>query len=228
MKLQARVLSLDLDNTLWPIAPSIAAAEAELGRWFDQHCPRINQQLGNTGIQQIRDQMSRQHPQLAHDLGALRRLTLNEAMRRCGYTTALAQAAWEIFYAARLRVDLYPDADDLLQRRPAALQLAAVTNGNADLRRMGLGHHFTTIISAHLVEARKPQPEIWRHLLQRTNCAAADIVHVGDHPEEDIEGARQAGIQAVWLNREQQPWPLESPPPPTIQSLTPLIDAFHP
>ena len=75
------------------------------------------------------------------------------------------------------------------------------------------------------VAARKPEPAIWQQLIQRTGVNPEQILHVGDHPLEDAEGARNMGIQAVWLNRSQQEWPLSSPAPSHIQSLQPIAQA---
>src|SRR5690606_32958959 len=94
------------------------------------------------GMRALRDRVSSENPQLAHDLGAQRRLTLEAALRESGGDPALADAAYEAFYEARNQVECYPDAIDALERIAARVPVAAVTNGNADLDRIGLGHHF--------------------------------------------------------------------------------------
>jgi putative hydrolase of the HAD superfamily len=47
-------------------------------------------------------------------------------------------------------------------------------------------------------------------------CAHAEILHVGDHPETDIDGARQAGLYTAWMNRIDAEWPEHLAPPDTV------------
>jgi FMN phosphatase YigB (HAD superfamily) len=55
------------------------------------------------------------------------------------------------------------------------------------------------------VGAEKPAPEIFSKALERAHCAPSEAVHVGDSLRADVEGARRSGLQAVWLNRTNQP-----------------------
>ena len=52
----------------------------------------------------------------------------------------------------------------------------------------------------------------------------SSVLHIGDDPHADVIGATQAGMQAVWLNRDAKVWPAQLPPPPrTISSLAEII-----
>ena len=53
--------------------------------------------------------------------------------------------------------------------------------------------------------ASKPDPAIFEYALELAGCSAARALHVGDSLEEDVNGARAAGIEAVWLNRAGAP-----------------------
>lgn len=223
---RVRVISLDLDDTLWPIMPAIDRADNMVMAWFQQHAPRVAQRYDVAGIRELRHEISERHPHLSHDLGALRRLCFRLALQTCAYDPRLAQPAWELYYQYRLAVELYPDARRLLQRLSCKLPLVAVTNGNADLQRIGLGHHFRLCLRAADVGLRKPDPAIWQLLSKRLKLAPEHILHVGDHPLEDAESARQAGLQALWLNRNEKPWPQNSIATPDIQHLDQLTEAY--
>ena len=67
------------------------------------------------------------NPHLAHDLSALRRLTLAHALRESEADEALLEPAFEAFYAARNQVECYPDSLDALQRLAARLPVAALS-----------------------------------------------------------------------------------------------------
>jgi len=222
---RVRVISLDLDDTLWPIMPAIDRADEQVMHWFREHAPRVAQRYDVAGIRELRHEVSERHPHLSHDLGALRRLCFRLALQNCAYDPRLAQPAWELYYQYRLAVELYPDAQRMLQRLSSKLPLVAVTNGNADLQRIGLGHHFQLCIRAADVALRKPDTRIWQLLCQRLQLPPEAILHVGDHPLEDAESAHQAGLQALWLNRQQKPWPQNSPQLPHIQHLDELTEA---
>ena len=83
----------------------------------------------------LRERVFSEFPQHAHDLGLLRRLTIERALHESGDDPALASAAYAIFFQERNRVDFYPDAHDGLQRIAAHLPIAALTNGNAAIGR---------------------------------------------------------------------------------------------
>ncbi|NOQ78575.1 MAG: HAD hydrolase-like protein, partial [Gammaproteobacteria bacterium] len=58
-----------------------------------------------------------------------------------------------------------------------------------------------------------PHPIVFDSLMDKYNLKPTEIIHIGDDPISDIEGARQSGIRAIWLNRNHIPWPsgLNSP-----------------
>jgi FMN phosphatase YigB (HAD superfamily) len=112
-----------------------------------------------------------------------------------------------MFFRARNEVVLYDDVRPTLERLVHTHRLFAISNGNADLAAIGLADYFEASLSAREAGMLKPDPRIFDILLQRSGLRAAEVVHVGDDPEADVEGARGAGVQPVWLNRDGLPWP---------------------
>jgi FMN phosphatase YigB (HAD superfamily) len=54
-----------------------------------------------------------------------------------------------------------------------------------------------------------------------------EVLHIGDDPHLDVVAAQQAGLQAVWLNREQKTWGHETHPAPySVNSLQALCEAW--
>jgi len=43
-------------------------------------------------------------------------------------------------------------------------------------------------------------------MLSRAGLAASEVIHIGDDPHRDIQGAYDVGIRSIWLNRAGQPW----------------------
>ena len=106
------------------------------------HSPRTAQHFPLAAMRELRERSFADNPHLHHDLSALRRLTLQQALAESGGDPDLLDAAYEVFYAARNQVECYPDSLDALARIAARVPVAALSNGNADLQRIGLMHHF--------------------------------------------------------------------------------------
>ena len=135
--MQIKAISLDLDDTLWPIAPIVLRAEQRLHDWLLRHCPPVAAAYPVASMRALRDRIATENPHLAHDYTAQRKLSLTTALRPHGYGEDIVDAAFEAFYAARNEVELYADALPALQRLAARLPLISLSNGNADLRRIG-------------------------------------------------------------------------------------------
>jgi putative hydrolase of the HAD superfamily len=106
-----------------------------------------------------------------------------------------------------IRFDPYPDAVPALRRlREQGLRLICVSNWDcslpAVLERCGLMAHLDGAISSAEAGARKPDPAIFAAALELAGCGPEAALHVGDTAEEDVEGARAAGIEALLLDRE--------------------------
>lgn len=199
-------VSLDLDDTLWPIAPVIEQAEQALEEWLDRHHPEVVRRWPRLAMRQLREDITARKPQLAHDMSALRRLTLEHAFQDCGEDCAAIDAAYDQYFAARNRVRCYADAEPALARLAARLPLASISNGNADLELIGLRGHFHHCIAAREFGQAKPHPEIFLEACQRLGLAPENVLHVGDDPLADVVGARAAGMRAAWLNRRGETW----------------------
>ena len=220
-----RALTLDLDDTLWPIWPAITRAEEDLHRWLLQHAPRCAARYDVAAMRALRDQVARDNPHLAHDFSAQRRLSLATALRESDEDEAHADAAFEIFIVGRNTVDLYPDVPAALARLSSRFPIAALTNGNADLARIGLVDHFRFQLGAREHGAAKPDPGIFHAACDRLGLAPQHVLHVGDDAELDVLGARRAGLRTAWLNRTDASWAHPHDLPDlVVRDLTELAD----
>jgi FMN hydrolase / 5-amino-6-(5-phospho-D-ribitylamino)uracil phosphatase len=142
----------------------------------------------------------------------------------------LTDAAYEIFYAERNRVECYPDAVAALARISAKLPVAALSNGNADLAAIGLDHHFAFQLGSREHGSAKPDPGIFHAACERLGCAPGEVLHVGDHIEADVVGAARAGLRTAWVQREDAQhahWPHDDVVPDLIvNDLTALANAI--
>jgi putative hydrolase of the HAD superfamily len=210
---EIRTITIDLDDTLWPIGPVIRRAENRLHDWIAKHYPRITELFSRQAMLEVRAQVVAEHADRAHDLTFLRRSVLGRVSEAAGYGTGMVDDAFAIFNEERNIVDVFPDVVPGLTRLGKRFTLIAVTNGNANLEKIGLREHFDSVVCAASAGAAKPARRIFDHAVRSGRADAQQTLHVGDHPEHDVHGAKQAGLQAVWVNRNGHQWPRALPAP---------------
>ena len=155
----------------------------------------------------LRETLVVERPGIGHDFIAQRRLTLESALQSSGDDVALAEPALELFTEQRNTVDLYPGVLAALERLAARVPIAALTNGTADLARIGIRQHFVFQIGARDHGVAKPDVSIFLSACERLGLAPGQVLHVGDDPELDVLGAHRAGLRSAWINREALAWP---------------------
>ena len=224
-----RAITLDLDDTLWEIAPVIARAERTLALWLDEHYPRINSHFDKEAVIGLRNEIIAKHTDKLHDLRFLRRAVLARMAETAGYHDTFVDAAFKVFDEQRNTVQLFPDVIPGLQRLSKKFRVLALTNGNANLETIGIRHLFHDVVTAAEVGAAKPDKRIFAAACKRAGVRANEILHVGDHPELDVDGARSVGMRAAWVNRIGHAWPEDMMHPDiTVSTIEELADWLHP
>ncbi|HWI80955.1 HAD-IA family hydrolase [Ramlibacter sp.] len=222
-----KAISLDLDDTLWPVLPTIERAEKVLHDWLVEHAPMAAALFSTPqALREIRDYMKANKPELKHDLSAVRRESIRLALYRAGENPLLAEQAFDVFFAERQRVTLFDDVRPALEFLAARFPLVSISNGNADVERVGLAPFFRAAISAREFGVGKPDPRIFHAAAGAVDVAVAQVLHVGDDATLDMLGALNAGMQAVWVNRTEQLWPHELEPHLTVERLDELCAVF--
>ena len=222
-----RAICIDLDDTLWPIGPVIEQAEAVLYEWFKLHGPEVANNYGIEELHAAREAVLEEHPDQSHNLTFLRKAALAKVVVRAGYSEGLAEQAFSVFWQARNQVTLYSDVVPALLRFKRSCTVLALSNGNADLREVGLDALFDHAVYAADVGAAKPDGAMFRAALELTGLEPNQLLHIGDDPVADMRGAREAGMFTVWLNRKGVCWPdEESPPDAEVTDLGQLADAL--
>jgi HAD superfamily hydrolase (TIGR01549 family) len=218
------VLSFDLDDTLWPVGPVIRAAEDELLSWLRTRYPQAVSGHDIESMRALRAAVATRFPEHGHDLTFLRHRALKDLFAAAGHAEALADDALEVFFSARNRVEFYEDVRPSLIRLHARYRLFALSNGNADLKRCGLDDLFAGHITARAAGAAKPDARIFALLSAAAGVQAHQVLHIGDDPLADVVGATQAGMQAVWLNRDAREWPSQfAAPARTVSTLAEIL-----
>ena len=219
-----RAITLDLDDTLWEIGPVIRDAERALWNWLGANYPRIPERFTADDMLQLRQQVIEEFTDRSHDFSFMRRAVLSKVAEASGYDDELVEPAFEVFYRVRNSVELFPDVVPHLERLYARYTVVAVTNGNANLEAIGISHLFDGVVTAIEAGAAKPSRRIFELAIEKAGVANDRILHVGDHPETDVHGAREAGLRTAWINRSGEQWPGHmAPPDATISNLAELV-----
>ena len=196
-----RAVLFDVDFTIARPGPELGPEGYQrLGRRFGLELdPSRYGQAREKAIEGLR-----RHPELEHDEEIWVAFT-ERIIRHMGgdadsaYDCAVAMTrAWE--HAEHF--ELYEDAPPVLaELRAHGIKLGLVSNTGRDLDEF-LAHHRLDVdaaIGSRAFGRTKPHPTIFQAVLERLGVKPAHAAMVGDSPEDDIEGARAAGIRAAFL-----------------------------
>jgi putative hydrolase of the HAD superfamily len=91
----------------------------------------------------------------------------------------------------------------LISLKKQGYLLGIVSNGWGEFQThaiegLGIEDYFDVILISDFEQIRKPQAEIFHRAAQRLGVMSQDCVFVGDNPEADIIGAKNAGMKAIW------------------------------
>ena len=222
-----RAICFDLDNTLWQIEPVLMRAERILADWLDRRYPKIPAAFAPADVLKVREALVAERPDRAHDFTFLRRETLARVATAVGYdrdsSREIANEAFLLWHDARNQVTPYDEVVPALERLRNRFRLATLSNGNADLDRIGLAHHFEVRLHAAALGCAKPDVRTYTRLADALTLEPAEILFVGDEPHADVVGPKAVGMQTVWVNRGRLSWPDALPAPDaSIADLTEL------
>lgn len=200
-----RAVLFDLDNTLTHRDQSILAYSQHLAHTYQQQLqhdqisqiPSIIRRIDNGGYPK-KELLT--HPSIAASVAyaLLQELNWNSVPK----LDELTQFWFQQFGLSAVAM---PGANSLLaELKQQGYKLAVISNGGhatrlTILQGLGFSHYFDEIISSELVGISKPNPEIFLHTSRQLNIVPENCLFIGDHPINDIQGATQAGMKALWL-----------------------------
>ena len=202
-------ITFDLDDTLYDNGPAIARAE----QWMLGHLRSeylATAMLDKPRWLALKRQLLLSRPELRDDVSLARLHGIREALVQGGMPPSQAAQEAETvfagFLAERSKIAVSDETHALLARLAGRYPLAVITNGNLDLVQAGLADYFTLVCKAGAGARMKPAPDMFMQVQAALGLAPGRILHVGDHPETDVLGARLHGFRAAWLNERGQSW----------------------
>jgi HAD superfamily hydrolase (TIGR01662 family) len=116
------------------------------------------------------------------------------------------KAALNVFFQDFLdTLELREGAKNLLKQAQELGKVALISNFTyapviyKSLRKLGINEFFNAVIVSEEVGWRKPSGSIFQDALNRLQVKASEVVYIGDSPNEDIKGAKLAGLKTVFV-----------------------------
>jgi putative hydrolase of the HAD superfamily len=199
-----KVITFDLDDTLWSVGPVIIKADQQVYEWLKQYAPAVTERYSQQQLAELRYNYYQQRPELAHQISKIRMVAMQDCLLQVGYSTneskQLSEQAFKVFIDARHQVKLFDSVRPTLEILHQEFSLGVLTNGNADIYQLSIGNYFDFAFSAEQLNASKPAANHFLAAQEFCGCEANEIIHVGDHIHHDIDAAIQSGCHAIWFN----------------------------
>lgn len=204
-----KLITFDLDNTLWEIDPVIIKADHAMRAWIEAQVPEAVAHLEWERFKSLRQRVVEQHPDIAFKPTYLRKKMLYQVFRDVAleheHAEHMSEQAFQVFFEHRNQVTLFHEAEDLLRNLSQRYQLIALTNGNADLHKVGISQYFSAHFNADKVANPKPYPDMFHAALDFAGVQPQEAIHIGDHPDEDVAAAAALGFHTIWFNPPYHP-----------------------
>ena len=204
-----KLITFDLDNTLWEIDPVIVQADHAMRQWIAEHVPEAVARLEWEQFKSLRQRIVEQHPDIAYKPTFLRKKMLYQVFRDVelehAHAEHMSEQAFDVFFQQRNQITLFHTAEDLLRQLSRQYRLIALTNGNADLERIGIAAYFVAHFNADKVARPKPWPDMFQAALVFAGVQPQEAIHIGDHPDEDVAAAAALGFHTIWFNPPYHP-----------------------
>ena len=226
-----RLITLDLDNTLWDVNPVIRNAEKALVAWLKENVPESLEHYHKDTFIAFRNKVVADNPDLASLPTTFRKMLLNHCFELAGLSAdAIAEAtetSFRVFHQARNQIAFYEDTLPLLKTLSQDFSLIALSNGNADVQMVGLGDYFAAHFSAESTGKPKPDPAMFTAALEHLAIAPEQAIHIGDHPLEDVEAAQNVGFRTIWFNEDRKQDEKACVPDRQVHQLNQIVSAVQ-
>ena len=206
---QIKMITFDLDDTLWDNVPTITRAEIDTRKWIEERVGKISWGDFNDFIN-LRDDLIKEDASVEWDISKLRkeifRIKLGH-IKPSSLRDKIVDEAFSVFMNKRHEVLLFDGVADALKALSEKYILGVLTNGNADVYKFNIGKYFTFAISSLEAKASKPNRSHFDLAVKQVDDVTFnEILHIGDHQINDILFAQKLGIDTLWFNNNNATW----------------------
>ena len=222
-------ISFDADDTLWDFEGvmhhALGCALDELRRLV----PSAPDSLSIETLIAIRNQIAEEQKDRGFTHEAIRLEAFKQTLQFIKSPDDDLAAHLNTLYLKHRFEDIqfFDDVLPALNALQRHYMMGILSNGNTYPERCGLAGYFQFVVLAQDYGIRKPDPRLFEITIERAGCAKHQLLHVGDSFQNDIIGAKQAGVRSVWLNREGGNNETEQQPDFEISSLRELTEVLE-
>ena len=221
MSKQIRVITFDLDDTLWDNVPTITKAEIETRKWIENKVGKIDWGDLNDFLN-LREELIKEDVSIKWDISKLRKEIFRRKLVHITpekYRNKLVEDAFAVFISRRHEVKLFDGVEIALKQLSKNFLLGVLTNGNADIFRFNIGKYFSFSVSSLEAKNSKPNRAHFDKAIEiMENITFDEILHIGDHQVNDILAAYNLGIESLWFNNNESTWDQNFPKPDEFSS----------
>jgi len=206
---QIKMITFDLDDTLWDNVPTITRAEIDTRKWIEERVGEVSWGDFNDFLN-LRENLIKEDPSIAWDISKLRKEIFRKKLKHINPSALrneIVNEAFKIFMEKRHEIILFDGVADALKALSKKYILGVLTNGNADVYKFEIGKYFRFAISSFEAKDSKPNRSHFDVAVKKVNDVSFDeILHIGDHQVNDILFAQKLGIDTLWFNNNNNEW----------------------
>ena len=226
-----KLITFDLDDTFWDIKRTIVNAEINSRKWIENRIERKIEWGTIDDFLKIRNELIKDNPALNYDLGLLRKKIISyhtqKYFRNQKDLDEFIEEAFMFFLEERHKVKFFDDVITVLEKLSSKYKLGVLTNGNADIKKLGIDHMFEFSLSSMDVKSNKPDQGHFVKAKELSQISFQNTLHVGDHPVNDVYGARELGINVMWFNLNNLVWDIDGNPPIQFKQWSEFINLLE-
>ena len=204
-----KLITFDLDDTLWDNRPTIIKAEIDTRKWIEDKVGEIEWGDFNDFLN-LRDDLIKEDQTIEWDISKLRKEIFRKKLRHItpeNFRDEIVDKAFEIFIAKRHEIKLFEGVKESLKNLSRKYTLGVLTNGNADVYKFDIGKYFKFSISSLEAKDSKPNRAHFDMAITKVkDISFENILHIGDHQINDILCAYNLGIDTIWFNNNNEHW----------------------
>jgi putative hydrolase of the HAD superfamily len=213
----------DLDDTLYPERDYVRSGFRAVGEWAEQRL-NLSQAVVRAQLQSLFD-------------GGFRSDAFQWWLSEQGLAETLLPEMVRVYREHVPQIAFYADSEQALEELKPRLRLSLLTEGRrpaqeAKIRALELERwiEVVVILGEEDRDEWKPSRKPFDRILGLLSVRSAEAAYVGDNPQKDFRGAREAGLHTVRIRREgglhadEEPVSAQDAPDKEIHSLRELIE----
>ena len=197
---KVKVISFDLDDTLWDNSGVIEKCEQELYNFLCKKHPPFGEHYSIETMHRVSEQFLAQDVPHFDNMTTLRKAVIEHMLLETAGDLNLVNQAFGVFYYWRNQIQIPELTYQLLDKLNKQYSLFAVSNGNSNLYWLGLMDYFEKHYIAGVDGRAKPSADMLHKICGLKNIEPQELLHIGDNHDTDIQSSINADCQHLHID----------------------------